>query len=73
MTNTKSAALSIFEPSLLSAFSLLAIGPSIISEMPPQQYNAQNQGLKTGKNSIAIAATALDADNMLGRCLNQMQ
>lgn len=65
-TNTRSAALSILDPSSLSAFTFLAIAPSIISEIPPRQYNTQNGVLNTGKNSIASAATPLDADNMFG-------
>ena len=69
MTKIRSATLSIFEPSPLSAFIFLAIGPSIISEMPPQQYSTQNPGLKTGKNIIMIAAMPLDTDSMLGRDL----
>lgn len=67
ITNTRSATLSILEPVSLTAPRILANGPSIISEMPPQQYRAQNPGLKTGKNGIASAAMPLDADMMFGR------
>lgn len=69
MKKARSAMLSIFDPSSLSAFIFLATVPSIISEKPPQQYRAQNPGLKTGNNSIARAAKPLDADNMLGKTL----
>ena len=71
MTKTRSTTLSILEPSPLSAFIFLAIAPSIISESPPQQYSTQNPGLKTGKNSIARAATPLDAEMMFGKDLIQ--
>lgn len=66
MTNTRSARLSITAPRALTASSFLATGPSIISETPPQQYNAQNPVLKTEKNSIVSAATPLDKEIMLG-------
>ena len=66
MTNTRSDRLSTLEPNSLSAFSFLAISPSIMSETPPQQYKTQNPELKTGKKSIASAAAARDADIMLG-------
>lgn len=63
---TRSARLSILDPFSLTAPSLLAIGPSIMSEMPPQQYSAQNPVLKTGNKSMASAAMPLDAEMMLG-------
>ena len=66
MAKIRSATLSILEPSSVLAFIFLASIPSIISEMPPQQYNAQNPGLNTGKSSIASAAMPLDADMILG-------
>ena len=68
MRNTRSATLSILEPSSSAAFNFLARGPSIMSETPHQQYSIQNPGLKTGNNnSIVSAATPLEADNILGR------
>lgn len=71
MTKTKSARLSTIEPVSLTVPSFLASGPSIISESPPQQYSAQNQGLKTGKSSIANPAMPLEADIMFGAGLIQ--
>lgn len=69
MTNTRSERLSILEPSPLSTPIFLAIGPSIMSEMPHQAYNNQNGRLNAGKNSMMTAATPLDTDMMLGRVL----
>lgn len=67
MTKIRSARLSIFEPNSFSVPIFLAIGPSIISEMPHQQYSTQNPGLKTGTNRIVRDARPLEADMILGR------
>ena len=66
-TKSRSAMLSIAAPDLLSAPSLLANGPSIISEIPHQTYNAQNGRLNAVVNRIAIAATPLEMDIRLGK------
>ena len=67
-TNNKSAMLSITDPVLLSAWSFLAIQPSIMSLMPQKTYSVQNIQPFVLQNSKPIEPTILSAVMMFGKC-----
>ena len=67
-TNDKSAMLSRIDPVLLSAWSLLANQPSIMSLMPQKTYSVQNCHPATLQNRRPIEPTILSAVMMFGQC-----
>ena len=67
-TNDKSAMLSRIDPILLSAWSLLASQPSIMSLMPQKTYSVQNCHPATLQNRRPIEPTILSAVMMFGKC-----